>query len=326
MKRRSVFLLVFMQLLAVAQSAHAQQASAFPVKPVTLVVPYVAGGLTDVLARVLAPRLAEKWGQNVLVENRTGGSTTIGTAHVARAPGDGHTLLMTAFGYIGNQIMVPQLPYDPKALAPLAMVADSPSVLYVSARLPVTNLADFIAWGKANPGRLTFASSGNASSPHIAAEQFADMAGLQIVHVPYRGNGPAINDLLGGQVDALFDSPATMAHVASGKLKVLGHGYERPNPRLPNVPAISRAGIPALSQFMAGGWFGLFIPAATPEPLQQRIHNDIQSILETREVRDALARTGVDPRVMTRSEFSSYLQGELERWGPVIRSRNIRPD
>lgn len=181
MKRRSVFLLVFMQLLAVAQSAHAQQAAAFPVKPVTLVV-------------------------------------------------------------------------------------------------------------------------------------------------PYRGNGPAINDLLGGQVDALFDSPATMAHVASGKLKVLGHGYERPNPRLPNVPAISRAGIPALSQFMAGGWFGLFIPAATPEPLQQRIHNDIQSILETREVRDALARTGVDPRVMTRSEFSSYLQGELERWGPVIRSRNIRPD
>lgn len=326
MKRRSIILWGLLQLLAAAQFVHAQQAPSFPTRPVTLVVPYVAGGLTDVLARVLAPRLAEKWGQNVLVENRTGGGTTIGTAFVARAPADGHTLLMTAFGYIGNQIMVPNLPYDPKALAPLAMVADSPSVLYVNARLPVTNLAEFIAWGKANPGRLTFASSGNASSPHIAAEQFADMAGLQIVHVPYRGNGPAINDLLGGQVDALFDSPATMAHVATGKLKVLGHGYDRPNPRLPNVPAISRAGIPSLSHFMAGGWFGLFIASATPEPLQQRIHNDIQGILETREVRDALARTGVDPRAMTRAEFSTYLQGELERWGPVIRSRNIRPD
>jgi tripartite-type tricarboxylate transporter receptor subunit TctC len=306
--------------------AQAQTSGSFPSKTVSLVVPYVAGGLTDVLARVLAPRLAEKWGQSVVVDNRAGGGTTIGTAFVARAPGDGHTLLMTAFGYIGNQIMVPNLSYDPKALAPLAMVADSPSVLFINARLPVNNLAEFIAYGKANPGKLTFASSGNASSPHIAAEQFAGMTGLQIVHVPYRGNGPAINDLLGGQVDALFDSAATMAHVATGKLKVLGHGYDHPNPRLPNVPAISQAGIPALAQFMAGGWFGIFIPSATPEALQQRIYNDIRSVLETREVREAIGRAGVDARTMTRTEFASYLQAELERWGPVIRSRNIRPD
>lgn len=173
------------------------QTPAFPTKPVTLVVPYTAGGLTDVLARIVAPKLAEKWGQNVVVENRAGGGTTIGTAHVARAAGDGHTLLMTAFGLIGNQIMIPNLPYDPKALSPLAMVSDSPSVLYVRASLPANNLAELIAYGKSNPGKLTFASSGNASSPHIAAEQFADMAGIQIVHIPYKGNGPAINDLLG---------------------------------------------------------------------------------------------------------------------------------
>lgn len=304
----------------------AQTAPAFPSRPVTLVVPYVAGGLTDVLARTLAPQLAQKWGQNVVVDNRPGGGTTIGTGFVARAPGDGHTLLMTAFGYIGNQIMLPNLPYDPRALAPLAMVADSPSVLFVNANLPVNNLAELIAYGKAQAGRLTFASSGNASSPHIAAEQFAGMAGLQIVHVPYRGNGPAINDLLGGQVDALFDSPATMAHVASGKLKVLGHGYDRPNPRLPQVPAISQAGIAGLERYKAGGWFGMFIPSSTPEPLQQRIHNDIRSVMEVRQVHDALARTGVDPRSMTRAEFAAYLQSELEHWGPVIRSRQIRPD
>jgi tripartite-type tricarboxylate transporter receptor subunit TctC len=313
-------------LAAATVFATPAQAQTFPTRPVTLVVPYAAGGLTDVIARVIAPRLAERWGQSVVVENRAGGGTTIGTGHVARAAGDGHTLLLTAFGYIGNQIMLPTLPYDPKALAPLAMVSDSPSVLYVRASLPVNSLAELIAYGRANPGKLTFASSGNASSPHIAAEQFADMAGLQIVHIPYKGNGPAINDLLGGQVDALFDSPATMTHVATGKLKVLGHGYSAPNPRMPQVPPINKAGIPALARFEAGGWFGMFIPSATPEALQQRIHQDIRAVMDIREVSEAIGRTGTDPRPMSRAEMSAYLQSELERWGPVIRSRNIKPD
>jgi tripartite-type tricarboxylate transporter receptor subunit TctC len=325
MNRRSILLLSLISC-GLATNAAAQNPPNYPNKTVTLIVPYAAGGLTDVLARVLTPRLADKWGQSVLVENRAGGGTTIGTAVAAKAPGDGHTLLMTAFGFIGNQIMMPNLPYDPKALTPLFMVADSPSVLYVRASLPVNNLAELIAYGKANPGKLTFASSGNASSPHIAAEQFADMTGLQIVHVPYRGNGPAINDLLGGQVDALFDSPATMSHVATGKLKVLGHGYDQPNPRLPKVPAISQAGIPSLSQFMAGGWFGIFIPTSTPENIQQKIYADMKTVVENKDVREALMRTGVDVRSMTRAEFATYLQGELTRWGPVIRSRNIRPD
>ena len=313
-------------LAAATVFTSAAQAQTFPNRPVTLVVPYAAGGLTDVIARVIAPRLAERWGQSVVVENRAGGGTTIGTAHVARAAGDGHTLLLTAFGYIGNQIMLPTLPYDLKALAPLAMVSDSPSVLYVRASLPVNSLAELIAYGRANPGKLTFASSGNASSPHIAAEQFADMAGLQIVHIPYKGNGPAINDLLGGQVDALFDSPATMTHVVTGKLKVLGHGYSAPNPRMPQVPPINKAGIPALARFEAGGWFGLFIPSATPEALQQRIHQDIRAVMDIREVTEAISRTGTDPRPMSRAEMGAYLQSELERWGPVIRSRNIKPD
>ncbi len=318
--------LLLASLAAATVFATPAQAQTFPTRPVTLVVPYAAGGLTDVIARVIAPRLAERWGQSVVVENRAGGGTTIGTGHVARAAGDGHTLLLTAFGYIGNQIMLPTLPYDPKALAPLAMVSDSPSVLYVRASLPVNSLAELIAYGRANTGKLTFASSGNASSPHIAAEQFADMAGLQIVHIPYKGNGPAINDLLGGQVDALFDSPATMSHVATGKLKVLGHGYSAPNPRMPQVPPINKAGIPALARFEAGGWFGMFIPSATPEALQQRIHQDIRAVMDIREVSEAISRTGTDPRPMSRAEMSAYLQSELERWGPVIRSRNIKPD
>ena len=338
MKRR----ILLAALAAASVFSQGAQAQTFPTRPVTLVVPYAAGGLTDVVARVLAPRLAERWGQSVVVENRAGGGTTIGTGHVARAAGDGHTLLLTAFGYIGNQIMLPSLPYDPKALAPLAlglrepgftggaaplaMVSDSPSVLYVRASLPVNSLAELIAYGRANPGKLTFASSGNASSPHIAAEQFADMAGLQIVHIPYKGNGPAINDLLGGQVDALFDSPATMSHVATGKLKVLGHGYSAPNPRMPQVPPINKAGIPALARFEAGGWFGMFIPSATPEALQQRIHQDIRAVLDNKDVKEAISRTGTDPRPMSRAEMAAYLQAEPERWGPVSRSRNLKPD
>lgn len=304
----------------------AQTPPAFPTKPVTLIVPYAAGGLTDVLARVVAPALAEKWGQNVLVDNRSGAGTVIGTAAAARAPGDGHTLLMTAFGYTGNQLMVKNLPYDPKALTPLAMLAESPSILYVSARLPVNSVAELIAYGKANPGKLSFASSGNASSPHIAAEMFAGQAGLQIVHVPYRGNGPAITDLVGGQVDALFDSPATMVHVASGKLKALGIGSQAPNARAPGVPPISQLGIPALANFSAGGWFGMFVPTATPQALQQRLHADIRAVLETREVREGLSKAGVDPRVMTQPEFAAYLKHDLEYWGPIIRERNIRID
>ena len=328
MTQRRFLLLGALASLALSAplAAQAQGSEPFPNRPVTLIVPYAAGGLTDILARVVAPRLADKWGKNVVVDNKPGGGTTIGTGLVARAPGDGHTLLLTAFGYIGNQLMLPQLPYDAKALAPLANMASSPSVLYVSAKLPVSNLAEFVAYGRANPGKLTFASSGNASSPHIAAEQFAGMAGIQMVPVPYRGNGPAINDLLGGQVDALFDSPATMAHVASGKLKVLGHGYRGAHSRLPGVPAIAEAGQPALSQFEAGGWFGFFIPSATPDALQQRIQNDIRAVLEEPATREAIAKTGVDPHPMSRTEFAAFLQRELERWGPVIRSRNIRPD
>ncbi|WP_028602852.1 Bug family tripartite tricarboxylate transporter substrate binding protein [Ottowia thiooxydans] len=312
--------------LGVAAPAWSQSSEAFPSRAITIVIPYVAGGLTDIIGRALAPRLAEKWGKPVLIDNKPGGGTTIGTGFVSRAPGDGYTLLLTAFGYIGNQLMLPKLPYDVKALTPLTNTSDSPSVLYISPRLPVKTLAEFVAYGKANPGKITIASSGNGSSPHIAAEMFAGMAGIEIIHVPYRGNGPAITDLVGGQVDALFDSPATMSYVTAGRLRVLGHGYANPNPRLPGVPPISKSGVPGLSGFEAGGWFGFFLPSSTPEALQQRLYTDIRAVLEQPGTQEALSKAGVDPRLMTRAEFTAYLQHEMDRWGPVIRSRNIRAD
>ena len=239
-------------------------AQSFPTKPVQIIVPCAAGGVTDILARAVALRLADKWKQPVIVDNRPGAGTVIGTAAAARAPGDGYTLLITAFGFTANQVLVPNLPYDPKALAPLAILADSYSYLYVNAAVPVNNVPELIAYGKANPGKLTFASSGNGSSPHIAAELFAWRTGIDMIHVPYKGNGPAINDLVGGQVTALFDTVATMSFVNSGKLKVLGIASPKPISRAPDIVPIAKSGVPALADFTAGSWFGMLLTASTP--------------------------------------------------------------
>lgn len=301
-------------------------ALAFPDRPVQLIVPYAAGGLTDNLARVIAPALSARWGQPVIVENRNGGGTSIGTAAAARAPGDGYTLLLTAFGYIGNPLLMKRLPYDPAALVPVTIVADAPSVLFVSAKLPVNTVPELIAYAKAHPKEVVFASSGNGSSPHIASELLASRTGIDIVHAPYRGNGPALNDLLSGQVQAMFDSPASMSHVSAGRLKALGVASEAPVARLPGLVPIARAGVPQLADFAAGGWFGFFLPRKTPTELQQRIYVDLRAVLETSEVRAAIDRAGVEPRLMTQPEFAAYLRAEHDRWAPVIRERRIQLD
>jgi tripartite-type tricarboxylate transporter receptor subunit TctC len=309
-----------------ATSAVAQPAQFAPTKPVQIILPYAAGGVTDAMARALALRLSDKWKQAVVVDNKPGAGTVIGTAAAARAAGDGHTLLITAFGFTANQVLVPNLPYSPQALAPLAMMADSYSYLYINAAVPANNVAELIAYAKANPGKLTFASSGNGSSPHIAAELFAWRAGIDMVHVPYKGNGPAINDLVGGQVDALFDTVATMSFVNSGKLKVLGVGSAKPVARSPSVVPIAQSGVPALADFSAGGWFGMFIPSSTPLELQKRIYADVQAVLETKDMHDAIYKTGLEPVLKTQADFAAYLKKDLETWGPVIRERKIRLD
>jgi tripartite-type tricarboxylate transporter receptor subunit TctC len=309
-----------------ASPAIAQSAQFAPTKPVQIILPYAAGGVTDIMARALALRLSEKWKQAVVVDNKPGAGTVIGTAAAARAAGDGQTLLITAFGFTANQILVPNLPYSPQALAPLAMMADSYSYLYINSAVPANNVPELVAYAKANPGKLTFASSGNGSSPHIAAELFAWRTGIEMVHVPYKGNGPAINDLVGGQVNALFDTVATMSFVNSGKLKVLGVGSSKPVARAPNVVPISQSGVPALADFSAGGWFGMFIPSSTPLDLQKKIYADVQAVLETKDMHDAIYKTGLEPVLKTQADFAAYLKKDLETWGPVIRERKIRLD
>ncbi|SCK29199.1 Tripartite-type tricarboxylate transporter, receptor component TctC [Variovorax sp. HW608] len=308
---------------ALLAGAHAET---FPARPVTIVVPYAAGGFTDQLARVIAPALSARWGQPVVVDNRNGGGTTIGTALVARAPGDGHTLLLTGFGFTANPLLMKNLPYDPKALAPVTLVADAPSVLFVANKVPAGNLKEFVAYMRRNPGKVVFASSGNGSSPHIGAEMLASMVGVPIVHAAYRGNAPALNDLMGGQVDAMFDSPSSMSFVQAGRMKVIGVASEQPIARNPQLVPLAQAGVPELAGFVCGGWFGFFLPAKTPSDLQQRIYEDLRAVLAQPELREGIQNVGGEPRQTTPAEFAAYLDAETQRWAPVIRERNIHLD
>ncbi len=304
---------------------HAQESAPLP-RTVTLVVPYAAGGVTDTLSRALAQRLAEAWGVTVLVDNKPGGGTVIGTAAAARAPADGSTLLITSFGFIGNQLMLPNLPYSPQALTPLAMIGDSTGVLFVHPSVPATTVPEFVRWMRAQPKPVAFASSGNGSSVHVMAEMFASAVGVPIVHVPYRGNAPALADLLGGQVQAMFDSTGALSHARAGRLRALAVSTAARSALAPDLPTIAESGEPSLSKFDASSWFGVFVPAATPAALQARMHNDIRAALSQKSMQDDVMKAGVEPRSMTQAGFADYLKKQLETWGPVIRDKRISPD
>jgi tripartite-type tricarboxylate transporter receptor subunit TctC len=309
---------------AAAGAAQAQEA-ARP-RTVTLLVPYAAGGVTDTLARALARRLAEAWGATVLVDNKPGGGTVIGTAAAARAPADGSALLVTSFGFIGNQLMLPSLPYAPQSLAPLAMIGESTGVLFVHPSVPATTVPEFVRWMRAQTAPVAFASSGNGSSVHVMSEMFAAAVGVPIVHVPYKGNAPALADLIGGQVQAMFDSVGALMHVRAGRLRALAVSTATRSVLAPELPTLAESGEPALARFDAGSWFGVFVPAGTPAALQGRLHADIAAALAQKGLQDDVLKTGVEPRTLTQAGFADYLKRQLEVWGPVIRDKRIRAE
>ncbi len=325
--RRGVQALAATAAVAMLPSlALAQTAASFPSGPVTMIVPYAAGGLTDNLARALGQRLSEKWGQPVVVDNKAGGGTVIGTAAAARAPADGRTLLVTSFGFTTNPFMVANLPYKESAFTPLALIANAPAILFVNASVPANNIPELIQYIKTSGKPFTFASSGNGSSPHIGAELFASQVGVDIIHVPYKGNGPAINDLVGGQVNALFDSKATMSFVKAGKLKALGVTSLTPSSIAPELKPLAQQGVPALANFATGSWFGVLVPEGVPRDIQAKLYADIRAVLETQSMKEAIDRSGVEPVLMTQAEFAAYLKAEGEKWGPVIKAKNIKAD
>ena len=298
-------------------------AQAFPTRPVAMVVPFPPAGITDGIARIVAPRLAEKWKQPVLVDNRAGGGTIIGTQSVLKAPVDGHTLLLTSFGYTTNQILVKNLPYDSRALTPLNLTAVAPNVLYVHSSVPVTTVGEFVAYAKANPGKVNIASSGNATSPHLAAELFASATGIDFVHVPYKGTAPAMADVLGGQVTGIFDTMQSMQYAKAGRLKALAVATRKRLPSAPDLPTFAEAGVPAMEM---ASWFGYFVASETPAAVRRKLFDDIQEVLAMPDTQAKIAALGTEPTLISQAEFQRFLDSELERWTKITRERRIRID
>lgn len=302
---------------AAATSASAAEATAaFPNKRVTIVVPYSAGGLTDTLARSLAAKLATLWGQPVVVENRDGAGTIIGTSAVARTPADGYTLLFTSYAYTSNPVLRRQLPYGPDAFRPVGLLGSSHNVLLVTNRLRGQSLQQLIDRAKAEPGSLKLASSGPGSSPHLGAELFATKAGIGFTHVPYKGQGPAMTDLMAGVVDGMFDGMSSYALVKSGKVAAVAIASEQRHPDAPEIPTFKELGM----DFVSGSWFGMLAPAATPDAVVQQINADLHRAVEDPAVRAQIAKTGLLVALSTPEAFGQYLQAETRKLQALVRS------
>ncbi len=297
-------------------------AQAWPSKPVRMVVPFAAGGATDVVARLLAQKLGEEWGQSVVVENRSGAGGNIGGDAVAKAPADGYTLLMASGAIvIAGPHMYKSLPYDPmRDLVPITNVATGPQVIAVATNVPVKDLAELIAYAKANPKKLNYGSAGIGAQTHLAAENFAHAAGIELTHVPYKGESAAITDLMGGQIQLVTANlSAAIAFVRDGKIRALAVTSRERNPQLPDVPAAAEV----LPGFENSGWFGLLAPAGTPKEVIEKIYRDSAKIVLADEFRAKLAQLGMVPVANTPAEFGASNRRESARWERVIRDRGI---
>jgi len=308
------------RILATAALAACLSASAqgFPNKPVKIIVPFGPGGFTDVAARILQKELAPVLGQPVIIENRPGAGSTIGTDAVAKAEPDGYTLAMVSTAHVISPHIYKQMPYDPiKDFTPVMRLAEGPYVLTVHPSLPVKNVAELIALAKAKPGEIDYASSGNGSSQHLVGALFCSMAGVKLNHVPYKGSNQAMNDVLGGQVKVTFAGvPNVLPNLGTGKLRALAVSTSTRYAELPNVPTIAEAGVPG---YDATIWLGLLAPPNTPRDVVQRLNADITRILSTPEAKKLMASAGVDVATSTPEEFGRLMQSELERWGKVVR-------
>jgi tripartite-type tricarboxylate transporter receptor subunit TctC len=307
--------------------------SPWPSKPLRIVVPFAAGGTTDILARALAPELQRALGQSVVVDNKPGAGGNTGAAEVAKAAPDGHTLVMGTVGtHAINPALYPKMPYDAiKDFVPVSLVAGVPNVLVLNPataeRLKVTTVADFIRALKANPGRLNMASSGNGTSIHLAGELFKTMTGTFMVHLPYRGSGPALVDLMAGNVDVMFDNlPSAMPHIKSGRLKALAVTSAARSGALPELPTLEQAGGAVLKGYDASSWFGLLAPAGTPAEVVARLQQETTKALATPAMKERLLAQGAIPSGITSAEFARFIDAETRKWAQVVKASGAKVD
>lgn len=319
--RRAIF-----AALALSACTSVFSQATYPDKPIRLVVPYPPGGFTDILGRQLATQLQTRLGQNVIVDNKGGGGSTIGSAMVARAPADGYTLLLVAPDLaINESLMATRLSYDArKDFSPVIRAAWSPMVLVTHPSVPAKNVSEFLALAKARPGKINFASGGIGTGAHLALELFKTRAGVDLTHVPYKGNGPATSDLLGGQVSAMFLQYAVAKpHVAGGKLVMLATPSGKRSQAIPEVPTIAESGLPG---FDVEPWFGIVAPAGTPAAIVNRLNAEIGKIMQQNDVKDMLASVGAAPSISTPQEFGKFIDSEISRWAEVVKTSGAKAD
>ncbi|MEK6594283.1 MAG: tripartite tricarboxylate transporter substrate binding protein [Pseudomonadota bacterium] len=306
-------------LCAAALLSGGAAAQNYPAKPVRFVVPFAPGGSTDTLARSMGSKLSELLGQQVVIDNRPGANGDIGTGIVARAVPDGYTVVL---GYIANFGIGPSLydkmPYDPvKDFAPITQVAGASNILVIHPSVPAKNFKEFIAYAKANPKKVTFASASVASVGHLTGELLNDLAGIDMVHVPYKGSGQAISDLVGGHIKVMISGMAsTLPHVKSGKLRGIATTGARRTPATPDLPTIAESGFPG---FEASSWFGVLAPAGTPKPVVARLNKDVIKALQDPAVAKRLADVGFEITTGTPEQFAAYIQSEIKKWAKVVK-------
>jgi tripartite-type tricarboxylate transporter receptor subunit TctC len=303
----------------------------WPNKPIRIIVPFAPGGTTDILARAMAPELAKALGQPVVVENRAGAGGNLGADAVAKSPPDGYTLVMGTVGtHAINKALYPKMPYDSqKDFAPITLVAGVPNVMVMStdkaASLGIGSVADFIKYAKANPGKLSMASSGNGTSIHLAGELFKSMTGTFMTHIPYRGSGPALLDLMGGNVDVMFDNlPSAMPQIKGGKLKAFAVTSVQRSAALPEAPTIAEAG--NLKGFDASSWFGLLAPAGTPPDIVNRIQQEVAKSLGSPAIKEKLLAQGATPGGNTPQQFADFINTEHVKWAQVVKVSGAKVD
>ena len=311
--------------LAPAFMAGSAQAQAYPSKPVTLIVPNPPGGVVDTSARLLSEPLARLLGQPVVIENKGGASGNIAYQQVALAPKDGHTLLISYSAYhVGNPAMFAKLPWAQKDFVPVALLTAATNVIAAHPSVPANNLKEFIAYAKANPGKLNFASQGNGSLSHVGTALLEQTTGIDMIHVPYKGSGAAIQDVLGGQVQVFMTTPpSVMQHVQAGKLKAFAVTGKARHPGLPNVPTTAEAGLPG---FELEAWVGLFAPAGTPPAVVQQLTDKVKAALATPEARAVAERSGIEIRYLGPEALAALVQRETTYWGQIIKAKDIRAD
>jgi len=311
---------------ALAMTALAPAAALdYPARPIRIVVPVAAGGGNDIAARLIAQKLTAAWGEQVVVDNRPGAATAIGSEIVAHASPDGYTIMLVSVSFAVNAALGRKLPYDSlKDFAPVTQVARVPLILLVHPSLPVKSVAELIALAKTKPGQLNYASAGNASSTHLPMELLMSLAYVSFNHVPYKGTAPGLNDLLAGQVQLMFDAiPPALPHMQTGRVRALAITSAQRSAALPDMPTIAEAGVPG---YAYDSWFAIFAPARTPAAIIDKLNREIVRIVHEPDIRDRFVQMGVDPLGTTSAQLGAHVRSEIARWTKVVRERNIHAE